>query len=488
MMSEISIDVSTIKLPEQEVFGQVERYIANCVLRMVAVWCDIRTRYFTVYQNGRWEDSHTSEVIIDSLINNIGEDLSYKNTLDKTVPYQLTKAKIGVIKFILQAECKLHFKEEFDNDRNVINFRNGVYNLKTGEFKYHLSYNGDNREYLHRCFIQIPHDYDPNAECIEIAEVISEIITEDDMEDYIKGLGNLILPSLKYGKAIMLYGQTGTGKTTLLNIIIGLIGKNNTSELSLHSLGKRFQSVNLKNKKLNVGDDIGINKLVWLEWFRKICTNRYLSGEPKGKANIQWENHCKMMFSCNELPKVDDREPEAFWKRWLVFPCFHSFKEDNTRKRELRSKQYSEEEYSGLINICLEGIKLLEEDDGFSEKREDSEHVKEFWFSDTNAVNDFYHNFIIKEEGTYIFKKDLKDRVNVYRKNNNLEPIGSTNTITRELKRLMGKEYRESTRKDANNKVQRVFLGITYIEQEPEQEQEPVYTTEQLDLLGDYND
>lgn len=55
----------------------------------------------------------------------------------------------------------------------------------------------------------------------------------------------------------MLYGPNGSnGKSTLLNMITRLLGRENASFLSLQDTAERFRLIEVYGKAANIGDDI----------------------------------------------------------------------------------------------------------------------------------------------------------------------------------------------------------------------------------------
>ena len=64
-------------------------------------------------------------------------------------------------------------REEFDNDMNVINVKNGLLDIMTDELKPHTT------EYL--SFVQFPLRYDPNATCPKIIKFLTQVLSKEDI-------------------------------------------------------------------------------------------------------------------------------------------------------------------------------------------------------------------------------------------------------------------------------------------------------------------
>lgn len=58
-------------------------------------------------------------------------------------------------------------RQDFDKDLNIVNMKNGLYNIQTGEFRQHSP------DYL--SMIQIPVTYDPKAKSNRFGKFLNEV-------------------------------------------------------------------------------------------------------------------------------------------------------------------------------------------------------------------------------------------------------------------------------------------------------------------------
>ncbi len=115
-------------------------------------------------------------------------------------------------------------ESELNSNENIINFRNGIFHLDTGELTPHSS------EYLST--IQIPCNYNPNVRLSQ-AKVFMKFLDDitggnlDDKITILELIGAIIsnIKGWRYKKVIVLKGKGNTGKSKLLDLVIYLVGE-----------------------------------------------------------------------------------------------------------------------------------------------------------------------------------------------------------------------------------------------------------------------
>ncbi len=114
----------------------------------------------------------------------------------------------------------------------------------------HEKYKESNDKY-YKFFIQFRVNYDEKAECLEIIQILSDISGFDKIPLIYQIIAYFYMSSVKNGRAFMLYGETGTGKTTFLNIFVPnkkIYFKPGLS-LTMSSLSELFKEWNELNTK-----------------------------------------------------------------------------------------------------------------------------------------------------------------------------------------------------------------------------------------------
>ncbi len=246
--------------------------------------------------------------------------------------------------------------EDVDNlnpSDSLINVKNGLLDPYTGKLKQH------NPEFLST--IQIPTRWNPEARSEELDEFLDTICGrwQDSICELI---GYLLIPKNFIKSFFVFPGDTDTGKTTLLNIITGMLGDRLCAEESLQTLcdpSRRFVHAHLENKLLNVFDDmpagyIGDSSAI------KVLTG----GTPHIRIERKYEdayhapNFCRHIYACNELPRCADKT-EAWYNRMEIFPFEHRL--SKAEKKEGLRERFSTDKslHEALLAKAVRGLRNL---------------------------------------------------------------------------------------------------------------------------------
>ncbi len=109
---------------------------------------------------------------------------------------------------------------EENSNKNLVNLKNGLLDITTFELSEHTP--------EHISFSQIITLWNPEAQCPKFLKILEEALPqEDDRKTLQEFAGTILLQDMRYQKVLVLFGEGGNGKTTILNILMGVIGKEN---------------------------------------------------------------------------------------------------------------------------------------------------------------------------------------------------------------------------------------------------------------------
>lgn len=194
-----------------------------------------------------------------------------------------------------------------------INFRNGFYDPRSKRMIPH--------DPKYRATNQIPHEYDPEGQLkgTTVQEWLMFICdTPEDIEMLCQFSGLCLTRDTRQQKFLILNGEGGTGKSTVIRMIEKMIGTENTSNISLNQLTQRFQAFGLMGKLLNSCADLEIDALSDTSILKKALGEDTFSAEAKGKDQISVRNYAKLLFSTNQLPIVKAEQTNGFYRRLLI--------------------------------------------------------------------------------------------------------------------------------------------------------------------------
>lgn len=273
--------------------------------------------------------------------------------------------------------------ERVDKHDNLIAFRNGVYDITTGELKpFSPDYIITNK---------IDWDYNPNAYAPATDNTLNLMACHDRSIRLLieEMIGYCFYRRNELGKAFVLIGDKSNGKSTFLDMVKTLLGEQNISSLDLKELGDRFKTAELLGKIANIGDDIGDEFIGNTAVFKKLVTGDRVSVERKGENPFEFNNYSKFLFSANNIPRMKDRTG-AVLRRLVIVPFHQNFGPDlEGFDPDVKYKLRTDESMSYLINIGLEGLKRVRMTNKFTTSDAVERELKEYENS-INPINLFF--------------------------------------------------------------------------------------------------
>ena len=270
---------------------------------------------------------------------------------------------------------------------NFIPFATKIYDLNTGAF---LDY-APEFVFLNR----FPYDYKPGAPYQPaVAETIAQIAdgNQEVIDLLYEAIGNCFYLLNSYRGAVMLYGKSGNnGKSTLLNMITQLLGRENASFLSLQDTTERFRLVEIYGKAANIGDDIPNTYLPDSAAFKKLVTGERVMAEKKGQDPFPFKPFAKMFFAMNGLPPVSDKS-KAFFGRLLLIPLNKDFSKSGVQDVGLKDRRWTKEEMEYLTCMAMEGLKRLMRQGDFTKPGIVREAIAGYE-RDNNPVEEFLEEY-----------------------------------------------------------------------------------------------
>jgi len=233
---------------------------------------------------------------------------------------------------------------------------NGVYDFQTKELLPHDS--------KYRFKYKLSITYNPEATCPKTEAFLDQVLTEEQRPTVEEWIGYYFYRNYQYKKAIIFVGEGDTGKTTLLEVISYLLGKENISSISLHKMtADKFAAAHLYEKHANIVDELSAKDVTDTGNFKIATGGGSITGEYKFGNQFSFLNFSKFTFACNKIPDVTDFDDEAYFNRWMVI----RFEKTIEKKiSNFISTLTTEEERSGLFNLAMKGLERLLENDKFT--------------------------------------------------------------------------------------------------------------------------
>ena len=165
-------------------------------------------------------------------------------------------------------------------------------------------------------------------------------------------IGDCFLRRAIFQKMYLIYGEGGTGKSTLLRLITNAVGHENAAYLSTKDLENMFYPAELFGKLVNIGDDIPFTKITDSSQIKKLVSGEAMMIQRKFQHPTYFNNYATLIFTTNQLPNTNDRT-SGFMRRLAIIDM-------NVRVTDptaFFAESFSDRDYEYLICIAVEAIK-----------------------------------------------------------------------------------------------------------------------------------
>jgi putative DNA primase/helicase len=230
------------------------------------------------------------------------------------------------------------------------------------------------------CINGFDYDYDPAATCPRFMQYLEEVQPNEENRKMLQMMtGLLLLPDTSYNVAFFLYGQGGTGKTIMINVLEGVLGKDNSCCVPLANFAGRFDKIHLTEKLANLVGDMPImpesGRIADMEGlFKSVTSGDEIFVERKFVDSRTARVTARCVFATNEMPHFSDRS-NGVWDRLRPIPFNVVMR--NTEKQDPRLIDKLLEERSGILNWALEGLAELREYTVFPQSEESRQAVEQ---------------------------------------------------------------------------------------------------------------
>ena len=201
----------------------------------------------------------------------------------------------------------------FNSDPFKIVFKNGILDIYTMKLE---PMTPDNLE-----SIKINCNYDPNAYSATVDEFFNTATNGDKLIEQLlyEAIGYSMLKTNELQKAFILVGSGRNGKSTYLDLIKGVLGRENTTTVSFKDLANNFRAAMLEGKLASLAGDISSQPITDSDLIKSISAGEDITIEQKYKQAQSKALFSTLFFACNKLPRTPDTS-DGFYRRWCIIP------------------------------------------------------------------------------------------------------------------------------------------------------------------------
>ena len=367
----------------------------------------------------QWAKDHYEEISLALFKGKLYEYLDGKEFVKTTVnganivPYKPTRSKVNDILDAMNRWCPIEKdppvwldSENHLRPSDLIIFKNGMLDVNEYMKGNIVLHNPDPRLFTYNVF---PYDFNENARSNLYVDTCNQIFNED--AECIKVLaqwfGYNLVPDMSQEKLMIFTGDTRSGKSTILETLHSMLGKDQYSATSFQALANTHGLYSLIGKLAATLGDARTPRRgeadAALQTILQITGGDCVTVNPKYIPTFDAYMTCRFTIAMNDLPGFSD-PAKALVARSIIlnFPNSYIGREDFTLKDRLRK----EAREGKLINFALQGLKDLREQGRFT-MPESSKLLLQQLTEITAPVTAFIKECCIKDSGAYITKSQL---------------------------------------------------------------------------------
>lgn len=174
------------------------------------------------------------------------------------------------------------------------------------------------------CTYVLPYRYAPNEGApLRFLSLLDQCWGQDaDYSEKVLALQEAMASTLfgmgpRFSRAVLLYGLPRTGKSTIKDIMRGMIPDDACSTVPPDEWGDRFAPTSMLGKLLNFAGELSETSMIAGDKFKMIVEGEEMRGEFKGGQIFKFRPLATHWFASNHLPRTRDTS-SGFNRRWLI--------------------------------------------------------------------------------------------------------------------------------------------------------------------------
>lgn len=388
------------------------------------------------YFNGiRWVKENKSFNLRKLMINDVFTKVENyrKQLLKENASEELIKNYHNILK-ILGSGYKLNclelefynsnFYKIIDQNKNLLGFENGVYDLTTMEFR-----KGNSSDYISMSVGYEYVEYSKNSrEYYELFDLICKILPNSNVRHFtLKSLASCLDGHIRDENFYIYSGKNntgGNGKSTIMDLLLKSLGDYGcVSPVSLFTAKRESSNsansalANIRNKRVVIMQEPESNEMIQAGVMKALTGGDRISTRELHSSQMEFKPHAKFFMCCNKIPAMSDLDGGVirrlkiteFISRFVDEPNsenikngIYEFKIDKDLKSKLDSYK------SVFMNILLNYYKIYKEE-GLSPPEPVLQVTKKYE-NDNNIIKQFIdENICIGTKNDSITKDQLKE-------------------------------------------------------------------------------
>lgn len=377
------------------------------------------------YANGVWLPSQTLKF-------DIWEKMKWLRYEGRCYDLRPSANRVAGVEAYLQEYLRA---DEPAENLNYINLQNGIYNLETRRLEPHR------RELFMTS--QLPFAYDPDAAYSVFSHFLQSALVKPNGETdwemiqvLQEAMGYSLTASTDFRISFWLVGESGTGKSVLINVLTALAGNSHAS-VDLDALANNpYQLADIAGKRLVTFTEPRANGVLADGHYKRLVSqDRIMARQIFGKP-FSFVPVCKVWGAMNETPRVIDRS-DAVFNRVIIIPMNRLV---SPEERDPRLINKLEAELAGIFNWALTGLIRLQRAGKFSHSDQIEQARNDYKLENDNETL-FISECATVGDGKWAAAQSLYDNYANWCKRNGMIAKSSVK-VARDWKRLGFRQHR----------------------------------------------
>jgi P4 family phage/plasmid primase-like protien len=289
---------------------------------------------------------------------------------------------------------------KFDSGRDIlVSVQNGV--LRLGA---EVSLERSSSQHHFTQKLAVP--YDPEARCPAFSQALLENLPDPE-DQRLFGLfcASVLVPDCRWEAALCVFGETGTGKSTLFEGVQAALGKGPCQALSLTELcdQKSYNAPDLEFAMLNISTELNALELT-SDRFKQLVSGERVPVRAIYGSPYYVDPTCKYVGLTNHLPRFKDGTGAELRRfRFLKFAHLPANKDLQLKKRVAA-------EGPGILNFLVQSVSELLEAPEMPSGGQDSAQARERFQIANDPVGSFVQTECVLDCEYYEVKDRFKAR------------------------------------------------------------------------------
>lgn len=246
---------------------------------------------------------------------------------------------------------------------------------------------------------RMSHRYNPKAICPQWEAFLVKMLEED--EDLIALLqewfGYCLIADTRFHKFTLLEGEGANGKSVIVTVLVGILGREATSSLPLTAFTDKFAPFTTFGKLLNVSAEASELNARLEDRLKAYTGGDLITTDRKHRDLFQFLPTARLVVTTNNRPRVTD-ESGGFWRRMMLIP-FRVQMPASEQDPMLADKLLAAEA-EGILLWSMQGLRRLMRNNKFTEPAS-SIAAQEEYKRESSQIHQFVDEHIVQDKESH---------------------------------------------------------------------------------------